>query len=134
PFGGDFAGGGFVASANIDGTGGAEFVVTPDQGGGPRVSIFSLVNGTATVKGNFLGIDDVNFRGGCRAALGDVNKDGTPDLAVSAGFLGGPRTAIFNGTTLFSGTPARIINDFFAFPGTDAGTLRNRVFAAVGGV
>src|SRR5206468_12542343 len=65
-------------------------------------------------------------RGGARAALGDVNEDGTPDLAVSAGFLGGPRTALFDGTTLL-GTPARLVGDFVAFPGTDAVTLRNGV-------
>jgi hypothetical protein len=62
-----------------------------------------------------------------------VNKDGTPDLAVSAGFLGGPRTALFDGTTLL-GTPTRLIGDFFAFPGPDATTLRNGVFVAAGDV
>ena len=62
-----------------------------------------------------------------------MNKDGTPDLAVSAGFLGGPRTALFNGTTLL-GTPTRLIGDFFAFPGSDATTLRNGVFVAAGDV
>lgn len=133
PFGGDFAGGGFVAAADLDTDGRAEFVVTPDQGGGPRVSIFSLTGGAAALRANFFGIDDASFRGGARAALGDVNKDGTPDLAVSAGFLGGPRTALFNGTTLF-GTPTRLVGDFFAFAGTDAVTLRNGVFVAAGDV
>ncbi len=37
------------------------------------------------------------------------------------------RTALFGGTTLF-GTPARLLNDFFAFPGSDATTLRNGFF------
>src|SRR5260370_32171336 len=55
-------------------------------------------------------------------------------MAVAAGFLGGPRTALFNGTTLFSGNPTRLVNDFFAFPGTDAVTLRNGVFVAIGDV
>jgi hypothetical protein len=133
PFGGDFSGGGFVAAADIDGDGRAEFVVTPDQGGGPRVSIFSLADGAATLRANFFGIDDPAFRGGASAALGDVNGDGTPDLAVAAGYLGGPRTALFDGTTLF-GTPARLVGDFFAFPGPDAATLRNGVFVAAGDV
>src|SRR5206468_12706709 len=37
PFEGDFTGGGFVAAGDFDNDGRAEFVVTPDQGGGPRV-------------------------------------------------------------------------------------------------
>src|SRR5207247_4006647 len=81
----------------------------------------------------FVAPADRALRGGCRAALGDVNHDGTPDMAVAAGFLGGPRSALFNGTTLF-GTPARLVNDFFAFPGTDAVTLRNGVFVAIGDI
>jgi parallel beta-helix repeat protein len=136
PFAGSesFTGGGFVAAADIDGDGKADIVVTSDEGGGPRVTIFSLVNGAATVKANFFGIDDPNFRGGARAALGDVNHDGTPDLAVAAGFLGGPRVALFDGKTLFSGTPTRLVNDFFAFPGSDATTLRNGVFVSIGDI
>jgi hypothetical protein len=133
PFGGDFTGGGFVAAADLDHDGRAEFVVTPDHGGGPRVTIFSLLNGTVITRANFFGIDDTSFRGGCRAALGDVNRDGIPDIAVSAGFLGGPRTALFNGSTLFT-TPTRLVGDFFAFPGTDSVTLRNGVFVTIGDI
>ena len=133
PFGGDFTGGGFVAAADIDGDGKAEFVVTPDQGGGPRVTIFSLVGGDAVgVRANFLGIDDAAFRGGARPAVGDVNKDGVPDLLVAAGFGGGPRVALFGGSTLFT-TRAKLVNDFFAFP-DDATTLRNGVFATIGDI
>ena len=44
--------------------------------------------------------EDANFRGGARAAVGDVNGDGTPDLLVAAGFGGGPRVAIYNGKTV----------------------------------
>ncbi len=135
PFGGDFLGGGYVAAADLDGDGRAEFVVTPDQGGGPRVSIFSLnPDGSRTTRANFLGIDDASFRGGARAALGDVNKDGTPDVIISAGFGGGPRTAIFTGQSVLAGTPTRLVADFFAFPGSDATTLRNGSFVAAGDV
>ncbi|MDB5310122.1 MAG: Flagellar hook-length control protein FliK [Gemmataceae bacterium] len=135
PFGGNFTGGGFVAAGDFERTGRAEFVVTPDQGGGPRVSIFALgADGKVTTRANFFGIDDPKFRGGARAAVGDVNGDGTPDLVVAAGFGGGPRVAIFDGKTLFGGTPTRLVNDFFAFPGADATTLRNGVFVAAGDV
>jgi uncharacterized delta-60 repeat protein len=141
PFGGDFAGGGFVAAADLDGDGRAEFVVTPDQGGGPRVVVFSYADVIPAVVGashaqfrqNFFGLDDASFRGGARVALGDVNGDGTPDLAVSAGFLGGPRVVIFDGRSVFT-TPTRLVSDFFAFPGDDVVTLRNGAVVALGDV
>src|SRR5207244_1376938 len=42
PFGGDFTGGAFVAAGDLNGDGRAEFVFTPDQGGGPNTVIYSL--------------------------------------------------------------------------------------------
>jgi uncharacterized delta-60 repeat protein len=135
PFGGDFTGGGFVAAGDMDGDGRAEFVVTPDEGGGPRVAVFSLTaGGSVTVRANFFGIDDPDFRGGARAAVGDVNADGRADLVVAAGFGGGPRAAVFGGPSVLAGGPARLVNDFFAFPGPDAVTLRNGAFVAAGDV
>jgi len=77
---------------------------------------------------SFFGIDDRAFFGGARAGVGDINNDGVADLAVSAGFLGGPRVAAFDGRTVFSATPRRLFNDFFVFENT----LRNGVYLAVG--
>src|SRR5439155_25318896 len=59
PFAGseDFTGGGFVAAADLNGDGKAEWVITPDQGGGPRVTVFALAGTTPTVLANFFGID-----------------------------------------------------------------------------
>ena len=80
---------------------------------------------------NFFGIEDTAFRGGARVATADVNGDAMPDLVVGAGFGGGPRVAVFDGTTLAT-RPRKLINDFFAFDGTDAATLRNGIFPAAG--
>jgi Ca2+-binding RTX toxin-like protein len=131
PFESTFTGGVFVTAADLDGDGKAEIIITPDQGGGPRVRIFSgaaAATGVATPIADFFGIADPNFRGGARAAVGDVNGDGTPDLVVAAGFGGGPRVAVFDGKTLASGNPVRLFNDFFVFEQT----LRNGVYVTAG--
>jgi len=130
PFGGNFAGGGFISAADLDNDGRAEVIVTPDQGGGPRVSIFSLAaNGTFSVRANFLGIQDSNFRGGARTAAGDIDADGFADLAVAAGFQGGPRIALFAGSKIFL-DQSKMLGDFFAFDTS----LRNGAFVSIGDV
>ncbi len=135
PFGDNFTGGGFVAAGNIDGIGGAEIVVTPDQGGGPRVSVFSLIGLTPILRSNFFGIEDPNFRGGARPAVGDFNADAFEDVAIAAGPGGGPRVAIYNGRTFFASTPPlRLVDDFFAFPEPSSQNLRNGVYIAAGDI
>jgi hypothetical protein len=124
----DFTGGVFVASGDVNGDLRADFVVTPDRGGGPRVTVFD--GASMKVLANFFGIDDPNFRGGARAALGDINNDQVDDLVVSAGFGGGPRVAAFDGRSVRVNVPVKLFNDFFAFEST----LRNGTFAAVGDV
>jgi hypothetical protein len=136
PFSGseDFTGGAFVSVGDLDGDGRAEVVVSPDESGGPRVVVFSFKPSTGVyVEASFLGINDPNFRGGARTAVGDVNNDSKPDLAVAAGFGGGPRVSLFDGATLFT-TRGHIAPDFFAFSGADISGLRNGVYAALGDV
>jgi hypothetical protein len=122
-----FSGGLFVASADFNGDGWADYMLSPDEGGGPRVQI---VDGqTGGLLADFFGIDDPNFRGGARTGAADINGDGTPDLLVAAGFGGGPRVAIFDGKTIGSGgTPVKLVSDFFLFEQT----LRNGVYIAAG--
>jgi subtilisin-like proprotein convertase family protein len=132
PFEDSFTGGLFVAAADLDGDGRSEIVVSPDVGGGGRVTVFGGRTGAPVA--DFFGIDDPNFRGGARVAVGDLNADGRPDVVVAAGFGGGPRVAVFDGTTVGGGTPRRVLNDFFGFPGTDAINLRNGTYVASGDV
>ena len=134
PFETAFTGGVYVSAGDLTGDGIAELVVTPDEGGGPRVLVYRGgapgADGSFAQLASFFGIDDPNFRGGARAAVADLNRDGTPDLVVAAGFGGGPRVALYDGRTVLSGPLTRLVNDFFVFEDT----LRNGAFVAAGDV
>jgi autotransporter-associated beta strand protein len=123
-----FTGGAFVAAGDIDSDGVAELVITPDQGGGPRVVAYK--GGTFAPFISYFGINDPNFRGGARAAVGDINNDGYAEVVVSAGFEGGPRISIWDGKALTSAQFQNVVPDFFAFEET----LRNGAYVAVGDV
>ena len=130
----DFSGGAFVSLGDLDGDGRADVVVSADNGGGPRVVIYSYKPSTGVYPlADFFGIADASFRGGARTAVGDVNHDGRADLAVAAGPGGGPRVVVYNGMTLLS-SRTKLVNDFFVYPGADAVNLRNGVYLAIGDV
>lgn len=124
PFG-DFNRGVFVALGDVNNDGYADLIITPDEGGGPRVRIFD--GKTFSQIADFFAIDDANFRGGARPAVGDLNGDGFGDLVVSAGFGGGPRIAAFSGKTLGPNGGPKLFGDFFAFEPV----LRNGAFVSV---
>ncbi|WP_162659645.1 FG-GAP-like repeat-containing protein [Tuwongella immobilis] len=131
-----FIGGVYVATGDLDGDGLSEVVVTPDEGGGPVVAVYSgaaLRQGIVTELTRFFGIQDPSFRGGARPAMGDVSGDGQADIVVSAGFLGGPRIQVWDANAVLMGRTGNsdtAMANFFAFEQT----LRNGVFVAVGDV
>jgi hypothetical protein len=125
PFGWSFTGGIYVACGDTDGDGKADLAVSREFGGTGRVKVYSgaeLVNpnnGNPTPIADFEAIQDPNVTGGCHVALGDLNADGVAD--VLAGAYESTRVAGWDGTTLRRGrTPAKLFNDFYAYPLADA--------------
>jgi hypothetical protein len=72
-----FAGGVFVACADLDGDGRAEIVTGADAGGGGHVRVFA-VSGGAVVERAGLFPFDAGFTGGVRVAAGALGGAGTP--------------------------------------------------------
>jgi hypothetical protein len=131
PFESSFTGGVYVTAGDVTGDGVADIIVTPDEGGGPRVVVYQGGTTGFPMVQSFYGIEDVNFRGGARATVADINGDGIADLIVAAGFGGGPRVAFFDGSSLFGGGAIRhLFNDIFVFEQT----LRNGVFVTAGDI
>ena len=124
-----FQGGVFVATADFNGDGIADFAVGADAGGEPRVCVYLSSGGTFVLAASFYAFDRA-FAGGVRLAAGDINGDGTPDLIVGAGPGAGPAVAAFDGKSLVNGLARRLFPDFYAY---DAG-FRGGVFVAAGDV
>ncbi|CAN5528881.1 hypothetical protein BH11PLA2_BH11PLA2_49400 [soil metagenome] len=134
PFGDSFTRGIVVTVGDITGDGKVELVLTAESGGGARVRIFSPTASGFTQLADFIGIiggdgkADTAFRGGGRAAVGDVDGDGFGDLIFAAGAGGGPRIAIFSGKTLGPNGGPKLRGDFFAFEPS----LRDGTYVAAG--
>src|SRR5262249_25846512 len=55
-----------------------------------------------------------SFAGGVNVAVGDYNKDGTPDIVTGAGPGGGPHVKVYDGAALLAGTVTEL-RSFFAY-------------------
>jgi hypothetical protein len=91
-----YTGGLSVAVGDVDGDGFGDIITGTDQGGGPRVSVFSGRTGAAIQ--NFFAFDP-SQRGGVRVAAADFNGDGRADIAATTGTGVPTRVRVFDGAT-----------------------------------
>jgi hypothetical protein len=98
-----------------------EFATGAGIGGGPEVVVFNALTGAKVF--DFFAYA-VNFTGGVRVAMGDVNGDGIPDIITAPGPGGGPDIRVFDGST------GALIREFMAY----APTFTGGVFVAVADV
>jgi hypothetical protein len=107
-----FAGGVWVAAADVTGDGLADIITGAGAGGGPHVKVFDGATG-ALVREFFA--YDASFTGGVTVAAADVNGDGVADIVTGAGAGGGPHVKVFDGAT------GALVKSFFAYDATFTG-------------
>jgi hypothetical protein len=119
----NFAGGVFVASADVDRDGFSDVITGPGSGGGPHVRVYSGRDGKEIA--GFFAFGG-SFRGGVQVATADVNGDGGVDIVAAPGAGGGPHIRVFDAQSgvALPGT----IGSFFAY---DAG-FTGGVYVAAG--
>lgn len=130
-----FKGGVNVAAGDVNGDGRADVIVAAGPGGGPQVKVFDGATGAQTR--SFLAFEPA-FGGGVRVAAGDWDGDGRADLVAGAGPGGGPRVAIFGGSTgallkAFNAFDAGFTGGVFVGAGDWNGDGRANVVVGAGG-
>jgi hypothetical protein len=97
-----FRGGVNIALGDVNGNGRAEIVTSPGPGGGPHILVY---NEHAEIIGNFMA-HDLEYRGGVKLAVGDVDNDEHAEIAAAISQPNKTSIKIFRR----SGT---LVNEFF---------------------
>jgi hypothetical protein len=91
-YGAAFRGGVRLAMGDVDGDGADEIVTAAGRGGGPHVRIFET---DGTLIGQFFAFSKT-MTAGLYVAVGDINRDGVEEIAVTPDYGGGGQVRLFN--------------------------------------
>lgn len=123
----DFRGGGYVTVGDYNGDTFNDIIVGAGEGGGPRVSVFTIVNNTLAPISNFFAYSD-EVRTGVRVAAGDLYNIGRENIITSPGAGGGPQINVYDGVR----NRGRLVESpLYSFFGGDVND-RNGIFVTAG--
>ncbi|OWK40436.1 Alkaline phosphatase [Fimbriiglobus ruber] len=105
-----FTGGLFVAGGDVNGDGYADIIIGTDQGGGPRVTIFSGKDGSELA--DYFAYDP-SLRSGVRVAAGDLYGTGVDEVITAPGDGAASDVIVWGGGA--TGFPLTQMASFFAF-------------------
>ncbi len=97
--------------ADLDNDGRSEIIVGSGPGMSGTVSVFT---GAGVLRKTFQPFGPV-FRNGVNVAVGDVNRDGVRDLAVTQDAGGLPLVRVYDGRTVYASVPTLLVPPFLAF-------------------
>ncbi|OWK47142.1 hypothetical protein FRUB_00841 [Fimbriiglobus ruber] len=111
-----YTGGVHVAVGDINGDGVPDIVTSTGVGGGPRVRVFSGIDGS--VLEDFFAYEPT-YTGGVSIAVGDVEGIGRDDIITGTETGGAPRISVFNTSNV-----SNPIASFFAFDSSQRSGVR----------
>jgi streptogramin lyase len=94
----NFGRGIYVAADDVNGDGFADIVVGAGAGGGPDVRVYGWATPMILLRDFFA--YNINFTGGVRVAVADVDGDGFADIITAPGAGGAPDLRVFDVATL----------------------------------